>query len=462
MFLEQRAFRRCSVALAQLRAVPVMRCIGERRENSRALPLPLADELLDRVAAEERLPDVQQNDLLAIAAKLLDDHAPAAQTSDILVGARAVDQFEHRRRAPVEHREEEPEAERIRVGADRLAETPRDRLRNPAEGHRAAICRFPDARVDVGRERAVRIMKILRQPALSGRVFAGHDAGDRRKPPLFELIEAVRRPGDDLTNDADDECRCRDHQSRIRREVDCDLDPVSARSHSDAGRAAIASREGDGHRKQVGEQQRQAPDVAIASLLPPGNLERDVVVTAVCLETDMMSRPAFPLRERVPDEFDLLPEISHHAGSTAFGDLDHRRHDLDHTAIEVHSPSGRKLGRGFLAAEHRLFDEGARMLPVRLRIDLDPVEIDVEFRLHADCGHAESLPRPAAGVTSRRLFRQWHLGGDRVANPARFRGKFGTRIRGFAHPAGREKSTCHPFLESAAPGYERMALVEPP
>ena len=194
MFLEKGALRRCSVALAQLGAVPVMRRIRERRENSRPLPLPLADELLDRVAAEERLPDVQQNDLLAIAAELLDDHAPAAETSDILVRARSIDQFEHRRRAPVEHGEQEPEAERIRVSADRLAELPGDLFRDPAEGHHAAVGRFPDAGIDVGRERAVRIVKILRQPPFAGRVLAGHDSGDGRKPPLLELVEAVRRP----------------------------------------------------------------------------------------------------------------------------------------------------------------------------------------------------------------------------------------------------------------------------
>ena len=57
----------------------------------------------------------------------------------------------------------------------------------------------------------------------------------------------------------------------------------------------------------------------------------------------MMARPSLPLRERAPDEIDLLPEVSHHASSAAFGDLDHRCYDLDHTAIEVHSPSGRKL-----------------------------------------------------------------------------------------------------------------------
>src|SRR5687768_13307720 len=87
--------------------------------------LPLEHVLVDRLFLE-LVPSGEHAHLRFPALQLVNDAAPAAEASDVLVGGGAVDELEQRRRATVEDREQKPEAERIRVLADRFAEVPRD------------------------------------------------------------------------------------------------------------------------------------------------------------------------------------------------------------------------------------------------------------------------------------------------------------------------------------------------
>ena len=113
---------------------------------------------------------------------------------------------------------------------------------------------------------------------------------------------------------------------------------------------------------------------------------------AVRLEADGVPFLLLPARELIAHEADLLPQVADHAGRAVRGELDDRRDDLDHAAVEVDGAAGRDLGRRFLTLQQRRVDERLRMLPVRLGIDLHLVEPDVELRLHPHDRHCQPGP----------------------------------------------------------------------
>src|SRR6185503_490774 len=94
-----------------------------------AFLLPLLHELIDRLRLE-LAPAGQHPHLRFPALELVDDHAPAAEAADVFISRRPIDELEQRWRAPVKDREEQAEAERIGVAADRQPEVPRDFIRD--------------------------------------------------------------------------------------------------------------------------------------------------------------------------------------------------------------------------------------------------------------------------------------------------------------------------------------------
>ena len=303
-----------------------------------------------------------------------------------------------------------PDAEGVRRASDSLAEVPGHLARDLAQRHAAAVARVPDARVDIARVGALRVLEILGEPALPRRVLPGDDARDDGNGPPVELLELVRGPGDHVAHDADDEGRGGDHQAGIGREVDGHLDARVAGPHAHARGPAVGPHHRHGHGQDVGEEQRELVDVAVGVLLVAPQLERDVVVRAVGLEPDVVAGAPLPLRELVAHEADLLPEVAHDARGRARRQLDHGRDHLDHAAVEVHGSAGGELERAARPPQQGDVDEGGGILPVGARIDLRAVEHDVELGLHARDGHAEARgfaegPATAAAAPGRRRLR---------------------------------------------------------
>ena len=186
----------------------------------------------------------------------MNDRPPTAEVTDVLIRRWTIDQFQQGRRAPIEDREEQPEAERIGELPDRTAEVPRRLSPDLAERPFLPELRRPDRRIDVSRVRALGIVKIFRQPSLSGGVPARDHAGNHRNWELLEDRQVVRRPAHDLSDDADDQSGGGNHQARVRREIGGHFDPLAARPDADPRRAAVRRHQHHRNRKDVRQQQR--------------------------------------------------------------------------------------------------------------------------------------------------------------------------------------------------------------
>lgn len=152
---------------------------------------------------------------------------------------------------------------------------------------------------------------------------------DHRNAACGKLLEPVRRPGDDVAGDADDERRGRGHQARIRSEVERDLDPVAAWPHAESSRRGVRARDDDRNGQQVHERQRELLDRAIAMALAAIELERDVVATTERLQPRCLRVAGLQSIELIADEPDLLPQTADHARGALRRDLDHRRHHFE-------------------------------------------------------------------------------------------------------------------------------------
>ena len=251
-------------------------------------------------------------------------------------------------------------------------------------------------------------MEILREPAFPRGVLAGDHALDRGDRQPVEQRHVVGGPAHRLPDDADDQGGGRDHQAGVGREVGGDLDAVAPRADAHPGGSAVGAHHGHRNRQEVGQQVGEAADVPVAVLSDTGQVERDVVMRAVGLESDVAAGAPLPLRELAPHEGDLLPEVPHHAGGAAGRQLDDRGDHLDDPAVEVHGASGRELERALLAPQQRALDERGRVAPELARVDLDPVEEHVELGLHPGHGQAQARrsrtgdagPRAASGGPS--------------------------------------------------------------
>ena len=276
--------------------------------------------MIDRLFLPGELFRPQQSHLLVVVGQLVNHRTPATEVSDVVVRRRTIDELQKRRRASVEDREEQPEAEGIGVPPDRSVEIPR-RL-SPDLPQRLCLSELgrPRRSVDVGRIRTVRIVKILRQPALPRRVLARDDTGDHGNREFLQDRKVVRRPAHDLADDA-------------------------ARPDADAGRTAVRRHEHQRNGQDVRQQQRQCSLISGLRLLPARDLVGNVVVTAVCLEPNGVSAALLPERKLIAYEADLLPEIADHAGRGMRRQLDDRGNHLDDPAVKIDRPSGGQLQR---------------------------------------------------------------------------------------------------------------------
>src|SRR5438034_11303727 len=111
------------------------------------------------------------------------------------------------------------------------------------------------------------------------------------------------------------------------------------------------------------QQQRQLLDRAAAAALLARKLERNIEMTTERLQTHAMSAALFPTVELSAHETDLLPQAADDSGRALRRDLDHRRHDFEHTAVEIERTAGRQLHRLVRTLEQRPDDEARRRLP---------------------------------------------------------------------------------------------------
>ena len=72
-------------------------------------------------------------------------------------------------------------------------------------------------------------------------------------------------------------------------------------------------------------------------------------------------------------------------------ELDHRRHDLDHAAVEVDRAAGRELRRFRGAPQHRPGNEPRRRAPDVLGHDFLVVDEDLELGLQSDDGEIQLI-----------------------------------------------------------------------
>src|SRR5688500_8298736 len=101
------------------------------------------------------------------------------------------------------------------------------------------------------------------------------------------------------------------------------------------------------------EQQRQLLDVAVAIALLARQFIRDVEVTAERLQSHVPAGALLPTIELIAHEAELFPQTAHDTRGALRRDLDHRRDDLEHAAIEVNRAAGRKLRRLRRALQQR-------------------------------------------------------------------------------------------------------------
>src|SRR2546430_17399890 len=107
-------------------------------------------------------------------------------------------------------------------------------------------------------------------------------------------------------------------------------------------------------------------------------------MTAERLQPNATAAALFPRVELIADEADLFPQTANHARSALRCDLDHRRHNFEHTAVEIERAAGRQLHRLVRPLEQRPVNEARRRLPNLLRRRLSIVDEDLEFGLYAD------------------------------------------------------------------------------
>ena len=72
-----------------------------------------------------------------------------------------------------------------------------------------------------------------------------------------QLSQAKIFPAQHCFHGARDERTCRQHQCGVGREIDCDLDSVSARTHADRAALPVRCQQNHRHRQNVREQIRK-------------------------------------------------------------------------------------------------------------------------------------------------------------------------------------------------------------
>ena len=102
-------------------------------------------------------------------------------------------------------------------------------------------------------------------------------------------------------------------------------------------------------------------------------------MTTERLQPDAMAAALFPCVELIAHEADLLPETANDTRGALRRDLDHRRHDFEHAAVEVDRATGRKLQRLRRSFQQRLFDERRRFSPDVFGRDADVIDEDCEL-----------------------------------------------------------------------------------
>src|SRR5687768_14691455 len=110
--------------------------------------LTIEHELIDALRLP-RVPRREQSHFRLVVFELVNHAAPAAEAADVFVRSRTIDQLEQRWRGPVEHRKQQPEAERIGVPADCSAEEPSRLFRDLPQRPLIAELRLPDRSVDI-------------------------------------------------------------------------------------------------------------------------------------------------------------------------------------------------------------------------------------------------------------------------------------------------------------------------
>ena len=79
---------------------------------------------------------------------------------------------------------------------------------------------------------------------------------------LLQVFQAKIFPAQDGFHRTRDKHARRQHQGGIRRDINCDFDPVSARAHADCAALPVRCQQNHGHRQYVRQQIRELGRVA--------------------------------------------------------------------------------------------------------------------------------------------------------------------------------------------------------
>ena len=77
-----------------------------------------------------------------------------------------------------------------------------------------------------------------------------------------QLSQAKIFPAEHGSHGARDERSRRQHQRGVRSEINCDFDPVSARTHTDCAALPVCCQQNHRHRQDVREQIRKRPGIS--------------------------------------------------------------------------------------------------------------------------------------------------------------------------------------------------------